>query len=280
MKRIMVGLDGSAASTAAVRWTATLASATGAELVGLHAYRNPYAEVPVDEHERMLAERAQIIDQQWLRPAVEAGVRVRSQIVEGDPRRMLPATAQDGDVDLLVLGRGDQGVKPGFFHLGSVVEHIAHDARQPLAVIPADATAISREIVLGLDGSTAAEAATAWCRETARAVGAHVVAVMVREPILEWTPSWDDQNWRRDTEHDLAKWTAHLTEAGLDVALAPTENLHPVDGLLGIAAGRGADLLVIGTRGAGGFFGLRFGGVAMKMLHRATIPLVMVPPRA
>ena len=139
MKRIMVGLDGSAASTAAVRWSATLASATGAELVGLHAYRNPYAEVPVDEHERMLAERAQIIDQQWLRPAVEAGVRVRSQIVEGDPRRMLPATAQDGDVDLLVLGRGDQGVKPGFFHLGSVVEHIAHDARQPLAVIPADA---------------------------------------------------------------------------------------------------------------------------------------------
>ncbi len=279
MKRIMVGLDGSAASTAALRWSATLAAATDAELVGLHAFRHPYAEVPVSEHERMLAERAEIIDQGWLRPAVDSGARVRSQIIEGDPRRVLPAAARDGDVDLLVLGRTGQGVGPGFLHLGSVVEHLAHDAPVPLAVIPSDATEVTRQIVLGLDGSPAAKAATTWCRETASAVGAQVVAVVVREPILEWTPSWDEQNWRRDAEHDLANWTANMTAAGVDVELAPTENLHPVDGLLGVAAERAADLLVIGTHGAGGFLGIRFGGVAMKTLHHAKIPLVMVPAR-
>jgi nucleotide-binding universal stress UspA family protein len=280
MKRIMVGLDGSASSTAAVRWSAALAAATDAQLVGVHAFRHPYAEVPVSEHERMLAERAEIIDQQWLRPAIEAGARVRSQIVEGDPRRILPDTAREGNVDLLVLGRTGQGVGPGFLHLGSVVEHLAHDARRPLAVIPSDAAQVTRQIVLGLDGSPAAEAATEWCRETATAFGAHVVAVTVQEPILEWTPSWDEHNWRRNAEHDLADWTSTLTRAGVDVELAPTENLYPVDGLLAVVAERSADLLVVGTRGTGGFFGLRFGGVAMKALHRSTIPLVMVPPSA
>jgi nucleotide-binding universal stress UspA family protein len=39
-----------------------------------------------------------------------------------------------------------------------------------------------------------------------------------------------------------------------------------------------ADLLVIGTRGAGRFSGVRIGGVAMKVLHQASLPVVLVPP--
>ncbi len=278
MERVMVGVDGSAAATAALRWGGALAAATGAELVAVHAYRRPYAEIPVAEHERMLVERAEIIDRQWVRPAVEAGAEVRSLIVEGDPRSLLPATADDEDVDLLVLGRTGRRAGPGFLHLGSVVEHVAHEARRPLAVIPSDAPVPSRLIVLGVDGSAEAAAATAWCSEVASAFGGFVVAVTVDEPIAEWTPNWDERNWRRGAERDLATWISPLTQAGIEVDAVPTENLYPADGLLGVAAARTADLLVIGTRGAGGFFGLRFGGVAMKVLHRASLPLVLVPP--
>ncbi len=40
-----------------------------------------------------------------------------------------------------------------------------------------------------------------------------------------------------------------------------------------------AGLLVVGTRGAGGFSGLRLGSVALRLLQHATVPIVVVPPR-
>ncbi len=277
MKRMLVGVDGSAAGSAAIRWSAGLAVATGSKFTAVHAFHRPYAEIGVADLDRMLEERHEIVDR-WLEPAVEAGAKVRTEVLEGDPRMLLTDLADREEADLLVLGRTGQGGAPGLLHIGSVVEHIAHDAARPLAVIPADASGTIDRIVVGVDGSPASDAAVAWVAELAPLVGAEVIAVVVEEPIVEWTPSWDDRNWRRDAVRELETWTAPIKDTGVDLDLVPIENLYPADGLLGVAAGRGADLLVVGTRGTGGFLGLRFGGVAMKLLHRVSLPLVMVPP--
>jgi nucleotide-binding universal stress UspA family protein len=278
MQRIVVGVDGSVASGAALRWAGHLARTTGAELTAAHSHRRPYAEVPPEEHARMLAERAEILATQWVRPVEDLGIEVRSRVIEGDPRGSLLAVVDEERPDLVVLGRSGAGGGPGFLHLGSVVEHIAHHADVPLAIIPSgDQTAISR-IVLGVDGSDESAAAVRWCADVAAAAGAEVIAVTVEEPVAEWTPSWDDRNWRRDAERDVERWVEPLTSTGVTPDIVASEHLNPADGLLGVASARGADLLVIGTRGAGGFTGLRSGGVAMKVLHRASLPLVLVPP--
>ena len=278
MKLVMVGVDGSKAAEAAVRWTGRLAAATGAQMLAVHAHHRPHADVPPSEHQRLLAERASILAGDWVRSAVEAGASVDTKVIAGDPRTALLTKAATERTDLLVLGRSGSGGGPGFLHVGSVVEHAAHHTHCPLAVIPSDVVGPIRRIVIGVDGSQTSSAAVAWCAWLAGAAGAEVVAVTVEEPIVEWTPSWDDKNWRRHAERDIETWVAPLTDAGVAVDRVVSENLHPVDGLLGVASAWGADLLVLGTRGAGGFTGLRFGGVAMKVLHRAPLPLVLVPP--
>jgi nucleotide-binding universal stress UspA family protein len=53
---------------------------------------------------------------------------------------------------------------------------------------------------------------------------------------------------------------------------------HPVAALALTITERDADLAVVGTRGLGGFLGLRLGRVPLQLLHHITVPLVMVPP--
>jgi nucleotide-binding universal stress UspA family protein len=278
MTRIVVGIDGSDAGAAALRWAGNLSASSGARLSAVHAFAVPYAEVPPGEQQRLVAERREIVAREWLRPVEELGVTVDGETTEGDPRWVLPEAAESAGADLLVIGRSGRGGGPGFLHLGSVVEYLAHHTRVPLAVIPPFVHGPIRRIVVGVDGSEASRAAVDWCARYAPSLGATVLATAVREPIFEWTPSWDPNNWRRATERHIQDWVEPLTDAGVAVEAIADENLNPADGLLGVASARSADLLVLGTRGAGGFLDLRFGGVAMKVLHRASLPLVLVPP--
>ena len=275
---VVVGIDRSKASEQAMEWAARLATATGDQLVAVHAQRRPYAEIAPAEAERMLVERREIIEREWLRPATELGLEPRTVVAEGDPRALLLGTADERDADLVVLGRSGAGGDPGFLHLGSVVEHAAHHVTRPLAIVPADVDRPVRRILLGVDGSPESAAAIEWCAGVAGPLGATVEAVTVEEPPAEWTPAWSDENWRRGAERDIQEWVAPLTDAGVPVECVVVEELFPVDGLLHTAERDDVDLVVIGTRGAGGFTGLRFGGVAMRALHRAERPLVLVPP--
>jgi len=277
MKQMLLGLDGSRAGLAAARWSAGLAVATGSKLTVVHAFTPPYSEVRVGDLDEMLDARHTEVDR-WVQPLADLGATIRTEVIEGDPRSVITELAEREDADLVVLGRSGHGGTPGFFHLGSVVEMLAHDAQRPLAVIPAETPPDIGRIMVGVDGSEESAAAVSWVAELAPLVGADVLAVTVEEPIAEWTPAWSDHNWRRGAIRDLESWTKPIAESGVELEFAPVENLFPADGLLGVATGRDVDLVVIGTRGAGGFAGLRFGGVAMKVLHRATVPLVLVPP--
>ena len=213
----------------------------------------------------------------WLPDAGLTPDRAAMVVVAGDPRESLPAATETEGADLLVLGRSGSGGRPGFLHLGSVVEHVAHHVTLPLAVIPSDWNEGIHRMVLGIDGSDTSFEAVRWVTETAPALGAEVLAVQVEEPFLEWTPATSPDNWRRDVERDIAGWTADLTAAGVDVKAIAKRDLQPADGLVGVASARHTDVLVIGSRGTGGFTGLRVGGVAIKVLHRCGMPLVMVP---
>ncbi|MDH3752512.1 MAG: universal stress protein [Acidimicrobiia bacterium] len=278
MKPFVVGVDGSAAAAAALRWAAELAVVVDTEILALNAFERPYAELSPEENERLVLERRSRLAEDWIRPALEIGASVRTRVHGGDPREVVLELAEAEDASVLVLGRTGRSGGPGFLHLGSVVEHVAHHTRQPLAVIPETASGPIRRIILGVDGSPESLHAVTWCAEIARAVEATVVAVTVDEPSYEWAPASSPKNWRRDVEHGIDQLVAPLAAAGTAVTSLAQRNRHPADGLLDAASERGGDLLVIGTRGAGGFTGLRAGGVAMKVLHRASLPLVLVPP--
>ena len=273
MTHFIVGVDGSVGGSAALRWAAELARTTNSELVAINAYHRPFAEIPPDDFDDDLAERRARLEHDWVKPAVELGVTVRTVVHEGDPRTMLDDA--DADAALVVLGRSGHGTAPGLFHVGSVVEHVAHHVSTPLAVIQPRGTAAIDRIVLGLDGSEESAAAARWTAHHAPALHLDVVAVHVDERARRRS---DSAELRTAAEEAIMEWASPIVAAGVDVTPLDVSGLHPADALVGIAAKRPNSLLVIGTRGTGGFTGLRIGGVAMKVLHRATSDLVLVPP--
>ena len=272
MSEFVIGMDGSAGAAAALRWAARLALPVGAELRLVHAYQRRFAEVPPDDLAQALSDREQLLAE-WATPALDHGAAVHLDVQEGDPRDILDRS--DDDADLLVLGRSGSGTDPGLFHIGSVVEHVAHHCSSPLAVMQPYGSGQTERIVLGVDGSPGSSAAIRWCARYAGALDAHVQAVHVDERTHRRPATGDE---RRGVEDQVLEWIEPLRAAGVEAAPLALEDLHPADALVGIAARHRTSLLVIGTRGLGGFTGLRVGGVAMKVLHRARTDLIMVPP--
>lgn len=277
--RIVVGVDGSSAGSAALRWASSLAAASGGEIIAVNAVVRPRSVPDLRDYEDRLEDRRKLLATDWTMPARESGVTVRTVIREEDPRAAVLAIAELEEADLVVLGRTGSGGGPGFLHLGSLVEYAAHHIDRPLAVIPATAAASIERIVVGVDGSRPSLEAISWCAEVAPGCNASVIAVSVSEPYLEWTPVSSADNWRRDVERQIEEWVGPITDASVAVKCVAQRDLHPADGLLEVTSENDGDLLVLGTRGAGGFLGLRAGGVAVKALHRASLPIVLVPPR-
>jgi nucleotide-binding universal stress UspA family protein len=146
------------------------------------------------------------------------------------------------------------------------------------------------KVVVGTDGSPSAQRAVRWALGEARLRGAalHIVyAWMVPfvdalpEPWLIATPVGHTD----DELHDrLAAGARELLEAAVAEAMAAEPGLdvigelaemRPAAALLGAA--RDADLLVVGSRGHGGFAGLLLGSVSSQCVHHAPCPVVVVP---
>lgn len=276
MERIAVGVGSSSAAAAAVGWAAEIAGKVGATLVAVHAVSERWNELPLDQRREMKDAVGEKLDS-WVAPAVEAGVAVEPVIYEGNPGAALMAHGEEPSVDLVVVGRTGDSAGPGFLHVGSVTEHLAHHATFPLAVVGSGDPPFER-IALGLDGSPESLVAVEWCTPIATALAASVVGVSIFEPVVELTRSGSPKNWRRGLEAEIEQWVAPLTELGVELTPVAERNLSPAEGLLEVADEHDVDMLVIGMRGLGGFTGLRIGGVALKVLHAAKRSVVLVPP--
>lgn len=269
---VFVGVDGSDASAAALRFGVQLAGRSGAPLVAVHACNRPDTVLTRKGYLAFLSDRKAFVEREWVRPII-GDVEAIIDVHQGDPRD-ISYLAHEADAGVLVLGRTGSDGGPGFLHLGSVVEHAAHHSLLPLAVIPSDSETSFARLVIGVDGSSRSAAAIAWCNEIGLTKGADVCAVLVNSSKASSSPQD-----AADEEDELRRWTSSLTDTGATVRHIVRHSRHPVDGFLAAAVECNASLLVLGTRGGGGFLGLRIGGVALKVLHHTTLPLVLIPPR-
>jgi nucleotide-binding universal stress UspA family protein len=138
-----------------------------------------------------------------------------------------------------------------------------------------------KRIVVGVDGSEPSERALRWAVEEAAAHGADLVAVH----------AWNEQAVASSSFGAVAVDPTVYQEAArevLDGILAGVGGDVRIEGKLleGGASraileeARTADLVVVGTRGRGGFAGLLLGSVSHQVVHHATCPVVVVPPPA
>jgi nucleotide-binding universal stress UspA family protein len=273
IQRIVVGMDGSQSARDALRWAAALAAATGAEVSAVHAFVPMQSEKRPGFLERLRARQVESLAE-WCGDIL-AGVPSTQEVVDGEPGDVLPDSMTRHHADLLVVAsQGDSG-GPGFLHVGSVVEGLAHHLDHPMAVItPAAAPAITR-IVTGIDTSEHGIRAIDWSADIARATGASVIAVAVDDHPLAAT---DEVDWEDATDSmRAAGWAAPFADLG-DRFTGVLSRARPVpDALLGHASTAAADLVVVGARDVGDVIGLRIGGTALAVLHRADRPVLIVP---
>lgn len=136
-------------------------------------------------------------------------------------------------------------------------------------------------IVVGVDGSPESRRALLWAVQEARLRGAHlsvIHAFTLNLGIVEQELATDMLvRIRREAQDLVENEVDELgeTAAGLEISCAAAEGT-PAKVLLG-AAGE-ADLLVVGSRGRGGFGALLLGSVSQQCAHHATCPVVIVPP--
>jgi nucleotide-binding universal stress UspA family protein len=275
--RVVVGLDGSVASQAALRWAAGLVRAEGGDLVAASVRIVPFAEIwpeTVEERRRGEAERLE----QWCAPLDDAGVSFRRALLEGDPRQQLLEIADRDHADLLVVGARGSGGNRHALHLGSTTHHLIHHTRVPLAAIPATPRAAwPAPIVVGVDGSIGSARAVDWLARYGPALTDNVLAVHGEKPLAQWTPRDDPRSWYHVTLEKMQDWVAPLRECGLGARTLVIDG-DAVDAMTDAAIAEEAGMIVVGTRGRGGISGLRLGSTALKVLHQAQLPVLMVPP--
>lgn len=137
-----------------------------------------------------------------------------------------------------------------------------------------------RCIVVGVDGSDDSKRALKWASELAVALGAEVVAVHalgllshIGSPSAV-TPAQDHREEVRATlEGD---WTATLRSSGA-VHRCRLVDGNPVIALMKAADQEDADLVVVGSRGTGGFPGLQLGSTSHQLLQHSRRPIAVIP---
>ena len=131
-------------------------------------------------------------------------------------------------------------------------------------------------IVVGVDGSPTSLRALRWAGKQAELTGATVQAITGWEYPHSYGgyPVAADVDWRVNAERILA--TAVETAFGADNAKVSSTVVegHPARVLLDAAAG--AELLVVGNRGHGGFVEALLGSVTQHVIAHATCPVLVV----
>ncbi len=132
-------------------------------------------------------------------------------------------------------------------------------------------------IVVGIDGSAESTQALRWAAGLAAATGARVEAVAAWQypvvygwayPPLEWSP---EQDMRKALTTAVDQVFGADRPAGLELEIREG---HPSTVLL--EASKDATMLVVGSRGHGGFAGLLLGSVSAAVAEHATCPVLVV----
>lgn len=270
-EQIVVAVDGSAASQAAVDWAATDARRRGRALKVVHVCERAGGQ-------REYCERALAAAVDRAR-AILPESEVTSALISGHPVEKL--VAESATADSIVLGSRGLGGFAGLV-VGSVSLLVAGHATGPVVVMRGTAPVEHGEVVLGFDGSRPAEAAAEYAYEQARARGARLRAVYAwqmppTEPYAVGYGGAVASAFKSETgamREALTPWR----EKYQDVQTIDDDVCdHPVSAL--IKASRGADLVVVGSRGLGGFASAVLGSVSHGVLHHVEGPVAVVRPR-
>ena len=285
---ILVCVDGSAAAEAAVAWATREAGLRDLPMTLMHVVApvvvgwpagQLYADMP--EWQREAAQ--QVMDQ--ARKVANANLddrkprEIRTETIYSD---VVPAMIEASKhASMIVVGSHGLGAL-GRLLLGSVTTGLLHHAHCPVAVIHSDASvtpAADAPVLVGTDGSPASESAIALAFDEASRRGVGLVALH----------AWSDvgvfpmlgMDWR-DNEAEgheiLAERLAGFHEQYPDVRVKRVIVCDKPSRWL-LEEAQHAQLVVVGSRGRGGFAGMLLGSVGSHVAQGAKVPVIVTRGR-
>ncbi|MGB3954042.1 MAG: universal stress protein [Brooklawnia sp.] len=293
--RIVVGTDGSERAYRAVQWAADRAGKRNLPLLILHivpenqavgtlpaAAYGELASTIVAEYQTEFVEQARLrLDQ--LADRVRAdnpGLVVESAVVEGGPAAVLAEASRDAE--LVVVGARGATAPRAVKWLGGVSDDVANHAHGPVAVITDEAHENpTGPVVVGVDDSPQARAAVELAFQAAEVRGVPVLAVHAYTVAARHTV-WEAAAW----EPSLVEVDTSLATQMVEGVLSDAVRQHPgVPYEVRLAQGRpqdvlveasdGAGLVVVGSRGRGGFRGLLLGSTSKHVLRESHSPVIV-----
>ncbi len=123
--------------------------------------------------------------------------------------------------------------------------------------------------------------AAGLARETgAEVILAHVVQMRWSQDEPEMKATYGDivDDYRRSGEATLRRTAESEVFSGLDVDAQLLFGNNPARELLRLAKEREVDAIVMGSHGRGGFGRMILGSVSQRVIHDATVPVIIVPP--
>lgn len=281
MDGIVVGVDRSPAAAAALEWALAEGARRGRRVTVVTAWLDLLsAGYPMSG---TMATDPEVVEQQALHTAQEmlkqAAARVPGSdqvatsavALRGAAGAVLTA-ASDG-ADLVVVGTRSASALSRAV-LGSVSAAVLHHAHSPVAVVPEPRAAGGRapRVVVGVDHSPAAKAALAWATSQAAQRRLVLVPVFVRE--TAYLGDTGELSVAELEQHERAALAAAVP-AGVRVTVEPeVVSGHAGQALLGMVEPQ--DMLVVGSRGRGGFTGLLLGSTSTAVAQHAPCPVVVV----
>ena len=140
-------------------------------------------------------------------------------------------------------------------------------------------------IIVGTDGSAHSQHAIDWAAREAALRGVPLTVLIVYQaPVSYWgaEPGYPGGDTLRDQARALAQEQADKALSQLAGISPPSAEIRavfgiPADELIQAADHAGADMIVVASRGTGGFARLRLGSVTTRLTHHAHHPVVVIP---
>lgn len=281
-RRLVVGFDGSDSSLSAIEWAASEAKSRGASVRVISSYAvEPIIDFGsgatgsgVDMTEiaawcldRLQTATAKVFEQH---PDVDHDI----EAVRESPAMALLREAENAD--LVVVGSSGAGAFTRFL-LGSVTGSLLASSPCPVVVVPEHLQAPTWRIVVGTDGSQHADHAVRWAVDEADLRDAELAVAHV------WKYGYHLTMGGIDRADDFTPVDAELI---LDRAVEAAREVrgggvsgeliegNEADTLLELS--KTADLLVLGSKGRGGFRAMLFGSIASAAATHSSCPTVVV----
>jgi nucleotide-binding universal stress UspA family protein len=272
LKRILVGVNGTQYSRAAVDIAVGLAQRHQGSVIGLAVVDLPHLTAPqpiplggsgykVERDEIVLA-NARIAANRFLAEfstvAAAASVPSQSLQLEGDPVALLAAHAQQAD--LLVVGRKSEQPELGV-PASRVLRDLLHQTTRPVLCVP-QAAPQDGAVLVAYDGSPqAAKTLQAFVHLNLAAQRETHVLTVVRSPAD-----------REHAEHAVSYLHLHDRPAHLHL---DSSGAPPAKVILEAAARHGAGVIVLGAFGQPALKEFFFGSVTRSLLDQSQVPLFL-----